>query len=312
MLEKPAIKRTTANDKDFQWLIKQLDNELWNELKEDQATYDQYNKVPDINTAVVVYVNDKPIASGCFKKYNADTVEIKRMFVEKPFRGKGISKTVLTELECWATESGFKNAILETSIHFKAATTLYKNAGYKVIPNYDQYADLEESVCMKKELTTSEFKQLKGIEYFDFEEDFVEENVRCIPMTVRFKMDAAGIKLKLAEWSKFSVAERIELAVLSVANKEEADKYHQYLSGLIKKYTGDEATELAIDSSPGWANLEAVPLMLHEKAGELGLVISLTQWKQLTNLQRFALLKLCRPGHENKNFPKAILEFGLT
>ena len=48
MLEKPTIKRTTANDKDFQWLIKQLDNELWNELKEDQATYDQYNKVPDI------------------------------------------------------------------------------------------------------------------------------------------------------------------------------------------------------------------------------------------------------------------------
>lgn len=83
MLEKPVIKRTTANDKDFQWLIKQLDNELWNELKEDQATYDQYNKVPDINTAVVVYINDQPVASGCFKKYSADTVEIKRMFVEK-------------------------------------------------------------------------------------------------------------------------------------------------------------------------------------------------------------------------------------
>ena len=38
-----------------------------------------------------------------------------------------------------------------------------------------------------------------GKEGFVFEEDFVEENVRCIPMTVRFKMDAAGIKLKLAE-----------------------------------------------------------------------------------------------------------------
>ncbi|MBP6025164.1 nitrate reductase associated protein [Ferruginibacter sp.] len=312
MLEKPAIKRTTANDKDFQWLIKQLDNELWNELKEDQATYDQYNKVPDINTAVVVYINAQPVASGCFKKYNADTVEIKRMFVEKKFRGKGISKIVLTELECWAIESGFKFALLETSIHFKTATTLYTSAGYKIIPNYDQYAVLQESVCMKKELTASEFKQLKGIEYFDFEEDFVEENVRCIPMTVRFKMDAAGIKLKLAEWSKFSVAERIELAVRSVATAEDAIIYNQYLAGLIKKYTGDEATKLAIDLNPDWANLETIPPMLKEKAMEFNLIISPMQWKQLTNLQRFTLLKLCRPGHENKNFPKAIHEFGLT
>ena len=47
------------------------------------------------------------------------------------------------------------------------------------------------------------FKKLKGIEYFDFEEDFVEKNIRCIPMIVRFKMDEAGIKLKLSEWSRF-------------------------------------------------------------------------------------------------------------
>jgi hypothetical protein len=40
--------------------------------------------------------------------------------------------------------------------------------------------------------------------------------------------------------------------------------------------------------------------------------ISLAQWKDLNVLQRFALLKLTRPGHENKNFPKAMKEFGLT
>jgi hypothetical protein len=28
-------------------------------------------------------------------------------------------------------------------------------------------------------------------------------------------------------------------------------------------------------------------------------------------LQRFVLIKLCRPGHENENFPKAVKEFGL-
>jgi putative acetyltransferase len=152
MSEQLTIKRTNSNDTDFKKLIVGLDNELWNELKEDQSTYDQYNKVPDINTAIVLYENEKPVASGCFKKYNGDTVEIKRMFVKKAYRGKGLSKLILKELENWATESGYRYAILETSIRFKTARSLYMNAGYSIIENYDQYKGLQESVCMKKEL----------------------------------------------------------------------------------------------------------------------------------------------------------------
>jgi GNAT superfamily N-acetyltransferase len=152
MLQQPTIKRTTANDKDFQWLITQLDAELWNELQEDQSTYDQFNKVSDITTAVVVYINNQPAASGCFKKYKSDSVEIKRMYVVKEFRGKGLSKIVLSELEKWAKETGYSFAVLETSVHFITATTLYRKAGYHIIPNYDQYENLKESVCMKKKL----------------------------------------------------------------------------------------------------------------------------------------------------------------
>jgi hypothetical protein len=147
--------------------------------------------------------------------------------------------------------------------------------------------------------------------YFDFEEDFVEENMRCIPMIVRFKMDAACIKLKLAEWSKFKTDERIALAINPAATKKETEAYNQYLSGLIKKYTNADATALAVEAQPAWSVLTSIPEMLTEKAKECGWEISITQWQQLTNLQRFALLKLCRPGHENKNFPKAMKEFGL-
>jgi GNAT superfamily N-acetyltransferase len=157
-MKQVIIERTSSTNINFQWLIEQLDNELWNELKEDQAQYDQYNKVANLNTVVVVYVNDHPAACGCFKKYNADTVEVKRMYVVKEHRGKGLSKLVLTEIENWAIEEGFKYAILETSIHFIPATTLYKNSGYQIIPNYDQYDGLEESVCMKKKLNTSLFR----------------------------------------------------------------------------------------------------------------------------------------------------------
>lgn len=147
-----VIKRTTTADPDFQVLVKALDNELWNELKEDQAQYDQYNHVPQIKTAIVVYVNEQPAAIGCFKPFDESTVEIKRMFVQKAFRRKGLSKAVLNELETWAKEEDYKAAVLETSIRFIPARTLYENNGYSIIPNYPPYDGLIESVCMRKEL----------------------------------------------------------------------------------------------------------------------------------------------------------------
>lgn len=147
-----VIKRTTTADAGFQLLISLLDHELWNELKEDQATYDPHNKVPDIKTALLLYANEEPVACGCFKEYDADTVEIKRMFVQKAWRGRGLSKKVLQELEQWAGEKGYRYAVLETSIHFATARRLYQTSGYSIIPNYPPYAGLTESVCMKKEL----------------------------------------------------------------------------------------------------------------------------------------------------------------
>ena len=146
------IKRTTANDEDFQVLVKKLDHELWNELKEDQSTYDQYNKVPDIPTAVVAYNGTAPVACGCYKEFDKETEEIKRMFVQKEHRGKGLSKKILLELERLAKENNYRYAVLETSIHYTTARNLYTSNSYTVIPNYGHYADLPESVCMKKEL----------------------------------------------------------------------------------------------------------------------------------------------------------------
>jgi putative acetyltransferase len=334
MSESFAIKRTTTADADFQLLVAHLDNELWNELKEDQATYDQYNKVPDIKTAVVLYDREKPVAIGCFKVYEEVGVEIKRMFVEKEYRGNGCSKQVLSELEKWAMEEGFSSAVLETSIHFATAQILYMKAGYKIIENYGQYTGLNESVCMQKNLKkgmedfvaireaaeeneSSFYKRLLNPQfgdrrYFDFEEDFVEENVRCIPMIVRFKMDAAGIKLKLAEWSKFKVSERISLAILPAGTATETAYFKQYLAGLIKKYTYAEPTTLIIDNNPEWRIENVIPTMLNSKVKECGFELTKEQWQQLSNLQRFVLLKLCRAGHENKNFPKAMKEFGLA
>jgi putative acetyltransferase len=146
------LKRTTTDDDDFRLLINLLDHELWNELSEDQATYDQYNKVPHLNTAVVLYVQEEPAGCGCFKEINEKCIEIKRMFVKKAFRGKGFSRIILNELEAWAKSLHYTTAVLETSVHFATAQNLYSSTGYDVIPNYPPYDNLPESVCMKKTL----------------------------------------------------------------------------------------------------------------------------------------------------------------
>lgn len=148
--------------------------------------------------------------------------------------------------------------------------------------------------------------------YFRFEEDFVEDNIRCIPMIVRFKLDACGIKLKLAQWSKFTAGERQQLSDLPCITKEQINSYRLFLQQLIAVRTGHEATLLEVENNPAWADSDRILPDLQQQARQIGAEISLHQWRSLYLLQRFALLKLCRPGHENRNFPIAMKEFGLA
>lgn len=159
--------------------------------------------------------------------------------------------------------------------------------------------------------TASAFKNLEGIEYFEFEEDFVEANMRCIPMIVRFKLDRAGIKLQLREWVKFNVNSKVALATMNCGTKEEVCLYKDQLVQLISQYAGTEATALKTNDNPAWADKTSMPATLKQEARKIGANLSVTQWKSLTDLQRFALLKLSGPGHENKNFTKAMKEFDL-
>ena len=55
-------------------------------------------------------------------------------------------------LEQRARRQGFKYFILESGEPLVEAMALYRKIGYKVIPNYGQYADMEDSVCMRKKL----------------------------------------------------------------------------------------------------------------------------------------------------------------
>ena len=151
------------------------------------------------------------------------------------------------------------------------------------------------------------------VEYFHFEQDFMEDNIRCIPMIVRLKLDTCGVKLKLKEWSKMSVEEREQLALLPIDSALDLDFYRAYLQRIVHNYTGESVTLLPTNIDYHyWSSVDALPSVLEEKLEDSKMSISIAQWKKLRVLQRFALLKLTRPGHENKNFPKAMKEFGLV
>lgn len=148
------IEYTDGRDRNFIELCHELDDFL-NEIvggEENRAEYLQYNKLDDIHDVVVAYENDVPVGSASFKKYDDECAEVKRVFVKQEYRGRGISNILMKMLEERAREKGFKYFILESGEPLASAMALYRKSGYKVIPNYGQYVDMEESVCMKKKL----------------------------------------------------------------------------------------------------------------------------------------------------------------
>jgi len=150
--------RTNSTHPDFHQLIIPLDKELQALYGEEQAFFDQFNKVDMIRHVIIAYSEDQPVGCGAIKEYSAAVMEVKRMYVDRRFRGRGIALEVLSALEQWASELGYERCILETGNKQREAIRLYEKAGYRVIPNYGQYIGVESSICMEKTLvaTTTE------------------------------------------------------------------------------------------------------------------------------------------------------------
>ena len=148
-------------------------------------------------------------------------------------------------------------------------------------------------------------------DFFKFEADFVD-SLRCIPMQVRFKLDNCGVKLKLSHWHQFTEKERQTLVEMPCTTNQECQKYREFLQNLIIEKTGTAASELPVEENPAWMNEKEIPETIQTKAAESNVNITVEQWNKLTPLQRFALIKLSRASHENKNFYPAVQEFELV
>ena len=144
--------RCSSENKNFKELVALLDADLALRDGDENAFYAQFNGIDALKNCVVFYLDKTLVACGAFKEFNEDSVEIKRMFVQPDFRGKGIASKALKVLEDWAKELNYSYAVLETGLRQPEAIALYKKNNYTVIDNYAPYEYMDNSVCFRKAL----------------------------------------------------------------------------------------------------------------------------------------------------------------
>lgn len=145
---------TDGSNPDFIALCHQLDDFL-NQLvggEQNRAQYLPYNTLEDIHHVVLLWDGERSIGCAAFKEYDRERAEVKRVFLCREYRGKGLGRQLLETLEALARQKGYAYLILESGEPLTAAMKLYRSMGYEVIPNYGPYVGMPESVCMEKKL----------------------------------------------------------------------------------------------------------------------------------------------------------------
>lgn len=147
-----SILRTDSKHPHFISLVKELDTYLAEIDGNEHSFYSRYNQIDMLNHVIIVYENELPVACGAFKMIDTGIAEVKRMYTLPAQRNDGKASLVLYNLERWASETGFHTLRLETGKRMPDAVAFYQKKDYLIIPNYGQYAGVENSICFEKRL----------------------------------------------------------------------------------------------------------------------------------------------------------------
>lgn len=105
---------------------------------------------------VVGYLDTRPVAMGGVRRIDADSVEIKRMYVSPDARGRGFSRVVLGHLESLARDLGATRVLLETGQKQPEAMRLYETSGYERVEGFGHYQCEPDAVSYGKTLTIAQ------------------------------------------------------------------------------------------------------------------------------------------------------------
>jgi GNAT superfamily N-acetyltransferase len=93
---------------------------------------------------MLVRAETEPIACGALRRLSNDVGELRRMWVEPAWRGRGAGRCLLHALEDLAKEMQLSELRLDTKRKLGTAIALYRSAGFVEVPRYNdnEFADI--------------------------------------------------------------------------------------------------------------------------------------------------------------------------
>lgn len=101
--------------------------------------------------AFLLMSDDKPVGCIAVRRLEGSIAEVKRMFIEKPWRGKGFGNRLLEKALEAAKKLGYKKVRLDTLSYMLPAINSYKRFGFYEIPAY-RHNPFDNAVFMEREL----------------------------------------------------------------------------------------------------------------------------------------------------------------
>jgi GNAT superfamily N-acetyltransferase len=82
--------------------------------------------------AMLIGLHDgQPVTGGAFRRFDAETAELKRIWTDSRYRRRGYAKALLAELETEIVTRGYRRVYLTTGDRQPEAEGLYLSTGYR-------------------------------------------------------------------------------------------------------------------------------------------------------------------------------------
>lgn len=152
------IRQVKSDNLDFVRLCEELDEFLNIAIggEDKREKYKKFNHLDTMDCVLIAYEANEAIGCGALREYSREEVEVKRVFVREKYRGQNIGGLLLKHLIMQAKKSGYQRMILETGEFLASSVRLYARYGFERIPNYGEYKNMSESLCMGRSLATED------------------------------------------------------------------------------------------------------------------------------------------------------------
>lgn len=103
-------------------------------------------------TFLLAYREGELVGCAGMRRRSETDVEVKRMFIRRPFRGRGYSRELLSLIEDEARALRFTRVLMESGLAQPEAMALYESSGYARIPGFGHYRNEPQNRCYAKDL----------------------------------------------------------------------------------------------------------------------------------------------------------------